>query len=171
MTISPHSTDTRQKQKLTPDIELTLNHSVEICSERLESLPDLQPNLQAEVGLIAHEGRWPVSITQEYGHPYSVNYFKMRFEGHLRRTDNGKTLLIGTLIPDTATYITRGLWLMVFGPPLILLALRMGARIPLMWLIAIAAIGGLLYMLAAHPEITLRKRRQELIEDIESLMR
>jgi len=156
-----------QKPKLEPDVEIKFRTSVEICSSKLEAFADVDDSLTADVSLLPQQGRWDVELTREYTlNPFSPTYFKLRFIGYFQRTDSGGTLLLGRAFPDIATYITRGLWLMLAGTPAIFIALRVGFRFPIIWLLVLGLLAGLIYGLAFHPDKVMKERRDELIADL-----
>lgn len=161
-----------EKQKRNPDIEVRTRQSVEECASRLEALADSDPLIGADVALLPQDGKWHLQIAREYGHsPYSIMYFKARFRGYLQRTEDGGALLLGEVMPDLATYVTRGLYLIFLGPPLIFVALRVGFRLPLIWLVVVGLIGLMLYMLAWHTETENAERSRSMRDELENLLR
>jgi hypothetical protein len=145
--------NTEEKVKKDPDVEIRTRLTVEACATRIEGFADSNGHTIADVALLPQDGQWSIEITREYSdNPFSIMYFKHRFRGYLQRTEAGGAMLVGDIMPDVATYVTRGLYLVLLGPPMIFVALRLGFRFPFIWLIVVGLLGLMLYMLAWHPD-------------------
>lgn len=164
-------TTNEQKQKHQPDVDFKLPHSVEVCSERLEAWADANPDITAQVALLPQDGTWNVSLHYSKGNPYLIDFLKVRFDGAFSRTKDGGTHFVATSITDVATYVTRGIYLMTLGPLLLLVALRIGFRFPVIWLVALLLLAGLFYMLAWHPERARRSYAKEIAQQLEQTLR
>lgn len=167
------SVQAEQKPKLKhkPDLDLLLPHSVEECSARLEQLADSDPRLSVSVALLAQDGAWDVDLARSDTNPLRPDFSRVRFTGALRRSPMGGSMITGHFILDHATFVTRGLWLTVTGPLLILLMLRVGFRAPVLALFCAVALGWLIYMIVMQPEKVLARRKKEIILRIEDAMR
>jgi len=160
-----------EKPKHTPDLDLTVPLAVESCAERLENLADEEPGLMVDVALMPKDGQWDVLLVHSEGSPYDPRFTRVRFVGHLSRSSTGGAHLAGAFLVDAATYVTRALYLTTLGPLLLFIALRLGGRLPVIWLLALGGLAVLFYLLAWQPDRVLRERSAQIKRLIESALR
>lgn len=171
MPFEPPTPEVKEKAKHGTDLKFRVPLTVEACSEKLEALADDDAQMEVTVELLPKNGVWPVTVLYGDSNPLKPTFTRTRFTGALQRTDDDGAILTGHVALDVSTFVTRGVYLALFGPFLMMIFVRFGFRYPVVGFVCMAILVALLYLLAIHPNIVLKQHEEHIIDRITHALR